>query len=142
MSEPQYLGDTGAMNRELKARGLPEITCQVCDAEPAVGVAAVPGVPVSMAYGSNCLAANAHPYSILVINTAMCGGYDQTVEEWRKMVDDTLAHLGKAREQFDADVEREMEDQRKDEEDLRLAYEKELGHALNEGGAGPPGPFS
>lgn len=106
------LRNPAEMNEKLKAAGLPELICDVCHNEPAVGVAAVPGVPVSMAYGGHCLAANAHPYGILVINTAMCGGYDHTSEWWRQMVDDTLHHLGKDREQFDLDVEAEMADQR------------------------------
>lgn len=94
----------------LDALGLAPLTCDVCGKEPAVGVAAVPGVPVSMAYGGNCLAAGAHPYWVLVANTALCGGYDRTVEEWRGMVDDTLAHLEITREKFDADVSQSIED--------------------------------
>lgn len=90
---------------------LPPLTCDVCGNEPAVGVAAVPGMPVSMAYGRQCLAANAHPYPLLVVNTAMCGGYDQMAGWWQAMVDATLAHLGKTREEFDNDVATEQEEQ-------------------------------
>lgn len=35
--------------------------CEVCGAEPMVGVAAVPGVPMSVAYGRNCLQHGATP---------------------------------------------------------------------------------
>ena len=120
---------------ELDENGKPILTCEVCGKERAVGVAAIPGVPLSVAYGSNCLAANAHPYPILVIHTALCGGYDHTIEEWRRMVDDTLVHLGKAREEFDADVEREMEETRRQDEAL-LRQDGELKQALRENGAG------
>jgi hypothetical protein len=82
----------------------PDLTCQVCGEEPAVGVVAMPGVPISFAYGRNCLSANAHPYDIVVANTADVDGYDNSADWWKQIVDDTLAHLGKTREQFDADV--------------------------------------
>jgi hypothetical protein len=93
---------------------LPELICSVCEAEPALGVAAVPGVPFSVAYGRACIDANAHPYGILVGNTAaMVSEVDMavgvgvlipTADWWQKMVLDTLAHLDIAPEQFDADV--------------------------------------
>lgn len=84
------------------------MVCDVCGEHKEVGVASVPGVPMSVAYCTDCLRANAHPYEIMVINTALCGGYDHSSEWWQQMVDDTLAHLGKTREQFDRDVEVEM----------------------------------
>lgn len=84
---------------------LPEMgDCDVCKKEPAVGVACVPGMPVSVAYGRACLDANAHPYGLLVVNTALVGDYAKSAEWWQEMVDATLTHLGKSREQFDADV--------------------------------------
>jgi hypothetical protein len=82
----------------------PALICEVCGDEPAVGVASVPGVPISVAYGRKCLSANAHPYGIVVANTADVDGYDNSAEWWKQIVDDTLTHLGKTREQFDADV--------------------------------------
>lgn len=84
---------------------LPELTCEVCHHESAVGVAAVPGVPISVAYGRECLNANAHPYTIVVANTAMVGGYEHAADWWQQMVDDTLAHLGYERDRFDNDVQ-------------------------------------
>lgn len=41
-------------------------SCDVCDNEPMKGVASIPGMPVSVAYGENCLRANAHPWWALV----------------------------------------------------------------------------
>lgn len=84
------------------------MACDVCGEHEEVGVASVPGVPMSVAYCTECLRANAHPYGIMVINTALIDGYDNASEWWQQMVDDTLAHLGKTREQFDRDVEIEM----------------------------------
>lgn len=78
--------------------------CQVCESEPAIGVASVPGVPISMAYGRKCLEANAHPYEIVVINTAMLGGLDQAAPWWDQLVTDTLEHLEIPRSTFDSDV--------------------------------------
>lgn len=80
------------------------LTCDVCEAEPAVGVAAVPGVPMSMAYGRKCLDANAHPRFILVANTAQIGGLEHAAEWWKKMVEDTIVHLNLDRDEFDKDV--------------------------------------
>ena len=84
------------------------MACDVCGVNPQIGVAAVPGVPMSVAYCEECLRANAHPYGILVINTALLGGYEHAAEWWQQMVDDTLAHLSKPRERFDLDVEVEL----------------------------------
>jgi len=84
------------------------MSCDVCGERPQVGVAAVPGVPMSVAYCAECLRANAHPYGIVVINTAMAGGYDKAAEWWQQMVDDTIRHLRKTRAQFDLDVAHEL----------------------------------
>ena len=70
----------------------------------------MPFVPISVAYGAKCLAANAHPYWILVINTALAGpSWDLLDEGWQQMITDTLAHLGKTKQVFDADVAAEFE---------------------------------
>lgn len=90
------------------------MACDVCQQHEPVGVAAVPGVPMSVAYCEGCLRANAHPYSIVVINTALVGGYDEAADWWRQMVDDTLRHLGKTREQFDLDVNHELQEMAED----------------------------
>lgn len=81
-----------------------EIQCDVCKAEPSVTVCCIPGVPISMAYGLLCLKANAHPWGILVANTVCAGGYDQTADWWKQMIDDTCAHLGKTLDEFKAEV--------------------------------------
>jgi len=84
------------------------MVCDVCGENPEVGVAAVPGVPMSVSYCQECLRANAHPYGIIVVNTAMVGGYSEAAGWWQDMVDDTLRHLGKTRQQFTIDVEMEL----------------------------------
>lgn len=78
--------------------------CDVCQKNEAVGVCCVPGAPISMAYCRECLEANAHPWGILVAQVAMCGGYEHVIDEYREMIECTIKHLGKTREQFDADV--------------------------------------
>lgn len=79
-------------------------TCEVCGTEPATAAVAVPGMPVTVAYGRACLDANAHPYGLLVANTACIGGYELAAEWWQRMVTDTLRHLNKTQQQFDSDV--------------------------------------
>lgn len=83
---------------------VPPPTCEACNQRPGIGVAAVPGCPVSVSYCRECLDANAHPYWVLVANTACVGRYDDCADWWREMVDDTLRYLGKSREDFDAEV--------------------------------------
>src|SRR5579864_694785 len=78
--------------------------CDVCSKNEALGVCCVPGCPVSMAYCKECLQANAHPWGILVANTACCNGRQNMVEAWNEMILATCKHLGKTIEQFDADV--------------------------------------
>lgn len=115
--------------------GLPSLTCQVCNGEPAVGVAAVPGVPVSMAYGRKCLEANAHPYDILVTATAVAvdtqpyAGYRDTplAEEWKQMITDTLTYLGRSPERFDADVREAIAGWQRHEAAELLAQQTEHG---------------
>lgn len=78
--------------------------CDVCEAEPTVGVASVPGVPISVAYCRKCLEANAHPWWVLVANTACMGGLQNADRWWVEMVEDTCRHLGQTRDLFEADV--------------------------------------
>jgi hypothetical protein len=85
------------------------MSCEVCNDEPVAGVACVPGVPMSVAYGRKCLDANAHPMWVLAANTAMVGGYDEAADWWKAMVDDTLKHLGITRAEFDRLVAEETE---------------------------------
>ena len=87
-----------------------EHKCDVCNDEPVVGVACVPGMPVSVAYGRKCLDANAHPYGLVVANTACCGGLEHTADWWQQIVKDTLSHLGKSLEQFNADVAKDIKE--------------------------------
>lgn len=78
--------------------------CDVCGQEAEVRVYAMPYVPGSFAYCPECLRANAHPYGIVVNNTAMCGGLDQCAWGWRLVVHGTLRRLGIDKETFDRDV--------------------------------------
>lgn len=86
-------------------------TCEVCQKEKAVGVCCVPGVPYSAAYCKTCLEANAHPYGIVVANTACCGGLEHTCQEWQDLVRGTLVHLNKSPDQFKADVDKCIADE-------------------------------
>lgn len=85
-------------------------TCDVCDNEPSVGVACVPMMPISVAYGTKCLKANAHPWGLLIGNTAIVGGYTETSTEWQAMVQDTIKHLNKTFEEFNKEVGRTIRD--------------------------------
>jgi len=86
-----------------------ELKCEVCKNEPAVGVCCVPGVAYSAPYGKKCLEANAHPWNILVANTACIGSLDQANESWKEMVHDTCKHLGKTIEEFNLAVAKDVQ---------------------------------
>lgn len=83
-----------------------ELDCDVCRKEPALGVAAVPGVPVSVAYGKECLQANAHPYWIIVANSAAAGNgtLEGMADWWLQMCRDTCTHLNIEWDKFELDV--------------------------------------
>lgn len=81
-----------------------EWLCDVCQTGRPKGVYAMPGVPGSFAYCDACLQANAHPYGVMVANTAMIGGLAEAADWWQRIVDDTLAHLGIERDAFLQDV--------------------------------------
>lgn len=83
-----------------------KLLCEVCDKNEIVGVCSVPGVPYSARYCRECLQANSHPMGILVANTACIGGYDESAEWWREMVNDSLKAQGKTLEWFKAEVEK------------------------------------
>ena len=78
--------------------------CEVCNERTSVAVVCVPGCPISCAYCQECINANAHPYHVIVSNTWCAGGYDNCSDWWKEMVDATLKHLDKTREELDADI--------------------------------------
>ncbi len=94
--------------------------CEVCGQERPLVVAAMPGVPVSVAYCRACLDANAHPWHLVVANTALIGGLDEAADWWKELVDATIKHLRRPRSKFDDDVAAEMA-----EMDAELRYEGE-----------------
>lgn len=80
------------------------VTCDCCNKEPAIGAAAVPGMPVTIAWCATCLNANVVPYSLAVVNTVRLGGVDNTAHWWQALVRRTLEYFGKTRAEFEADV--------------------------------------
>lgn len=94
--------------RPLADVRFPLLACDVCGAVGSAGVAAMPGVPASFSYCPDCLRADAHPYAMVVTNTALCGGMEAVAGWWEQVVEHTLYHLELTREQFDADVALEI----------------------------------
>jgi len=80
------------------------IKCEVCHSNNAVTTAAVPAIPHTAAYCQVCLKANAHPWWLLVANTAECGGLADCASWWKDMVSATCARLNKTLEEFDTEV--------------------------------------
>jgi hypothetical protein len=92
---------------------LPELTCEVCNERPAVGVASIPGMPMSIAWCRECLASGAIPWWAAIAETACIGGLAHAADWWLDIVDATCRHLGRTRDELDAAVTaaiNEMED--------------------------------
>ena len=84
--------------------------CEVCNEEMHEGrtiVLSVPGVPWSSRFCHPCRRSGAIPYDLLVGNTQCVGGYDQSADWWRSIIDLTLTHLDITIEQFLKEVEDE-----------------------------------
>ena len=45
-------------------------------------------MPASFAYCRECINANAHPYPMLVVNTALIGGLDGAADSDRRILED------------------------------------------------------
>ena len=81
--------------------------CEVCKGgfkESDVVVCTVPMVPYSARTCRDCLKAGAIPYWIATANTDIAGGWDNCIDEWKDVVNDTLKHLNIPMEQFLKDV--------------------------------------
>jgi hypothetical protein len=51
--------------------------CEVCNKEEALCVACIPGIPMSVAYGRNCIDNYAHPVWAIRANILCCGGVEE-----------------------------------------------------------------
>lgn len=80
------------------------VKCETCETTNAIGVASVPGIPYSAAYCASCLKANAHPWWLVVGNTADIGGLDDAADWWVEVVEDTCRHLGRSMSEFNSAV--------------------------------------
>lgn len=86
--------------------------CESCGKEVSLDkaiVCSVPGVPYSACYCKECLQANSHPMWCLIIQTALAGGLDNCIDEWKEMVMCSLKHQNKTLEWFNAEVKKETE---------------------------------
>jgi hypothetical protein len=82
--------------------------CNCCDDRQAIGVAAIPGIPMSVAWCYPCLQSGAIPYWAAVANTSLIGGIEAAAEWWKDLIEDTLAWHKKTLEEFNADVAEEI----------------------------------
>lgn len=77
--------------------------CDVCGTSPTVGVACSGLGAVSFAYCAQCLAVGAEPY-VMLVGLLMTCPWDALLPEYQEMVTENLKHLGKTREQLEADA--------------------------------------
>lgn len=111
------------------------LRCEVCNNEPSVGVACIPGVPMSAAFGERCLAAGAIPYWAAVANTACCGGFSKTAEWWDEVVWATLRHLNISFATFTLDVYAELAQM---DEEFERQFDLQMQEELSHSGEGRP----
>lgn len=83
--------------------------CDVCNSDcDDLTIAELPGTPLHVAYCAPCIAANAHPFDLLVLQVAMCGGADAVLEnvsvDYIPLIHDTLDHLGRSLQEFEEAV--------------------------------------
>jgi hypothetical protein len=78
--------------------------CEVCNDRPSIGVAAIPGMPVSVAWCRECLTAGAIPWWALVANTSLIGGRQHAAPWWAAVIEATCRHLGRTVEELDREV--------------------------------------
>lgn len=87
------------------------MTCNVCNKNEALGVAASPFGPISLAYCRECINAPADAYFIIVNMVASAGGDEANLNEWaRSYIEPSLRVAGVTREQFYKDVQEAIED--------------------------------
>ena len=85
--------------------------CQCCGKEPSVGVASIPGVPMSIAWGRNCLEADVVPLWVCFAQVGAVDdepgmppdfryGREMFAPWWLEVHDLTLAYFGVTEEEF------------------------------------------
>lgn len=81
------------------------MSCEVCENEPTVGTAVIPGLATTVRWGVKCLDAGIVPLWAVVANTVAIGGDDLASEWWQGITDRTLTYFGKDRAWLDAEIE-------------------------------------
>jgi hypothetical protein len=87
-----------------------KLICEVCNTNEAIGVAAIPGIPMSVAYCKECLEKDSYPMWALISYTACCNGLDHCAEWWKEIVGHSLKAQGKTIEWFNAEVKKCLEE--------------------------------
>lgn len=59
--------------------------CEVCNENKPIGVACVPGIPLSVAYCERCLREGIHPLWAIRANVACCGGLEHMHDYCREI---------------------------------------------------------
>lgn len=85
------------------------LICEVCNINEAIGVAAIPGIPMSVAYCKDCLEKDSHPLWALIANTACCNDLEHCAEWWKEIVRHSLKAQGKTIEWFNGEVAKCLE---------------------------------
>ncbi len=89
-----------------------ENACQCCGKAPSIGVACSSMGAFSIAWCRSCLDAGIEPYWACVATAVSCGGTWEGLAEWaQETITRSLAAHGKTREEFDAEVAKDLADE-------------------------------
>ena len=71
-----------------------DLICQCCNREPAVGVASIPGVPMSIAWCQACIRAEVVPVWVCEFWRDMADGQRNALAPWaHELINSTLAYF-------------------------------------------------
>lgn len=84
--------------------------CQCCNKNESVGFAAVPGMPVTIAWCQECLNAEVTPYGILVFNVGTAGKVQSRDDIVAMFVDWYVDEIDRTLEYFDVSFDQFVSD--------------------------------
>lgn len=87
-------------------------TCEICKEEPGVVVNSMPGIPMSISRGENCIKNDlSYPYWALVAETSITGGMEHADQWWHEEVEYHLPFFKKSMSEFQSDVNKSIKEE-------------------------------
>ena len=98
--------------------------CQCCEKEESVGVACLPGIPMSVAMCARCVKSRRYPWWVVVANTVLVTPVakdwrEHAADWWKSAVLRNLELHNKSEEDFVAEVQSQLD---ADEEERKVQW--------------------